>query len=315
MTPDRILRRSKVVVLQTAVALCIGVWGGAPSQAQTSVNPIDREQFRRTVDPSNPGPFGTLIMKKSGATQTAQVKIQNLGGESWGVFLSDAPTFNTNALFRFVAQLDRTDEKHGIWLRKFSHTGGAPVEFEVEDLDFLAGKQIDIAQPGPTNIVGGVTNIVGTVTNIVGGVTNFTVNVVLWAPVNTLTTDPSAENYTAKSTLHIPSEPLIPSPKAKGTVVTKFSRTTGQSVLNLHATGLLRGQVYTVYIEDGVETFMFVAAGSLVLDKEGTGGKFVRDTKLGDPLPQQARKVGDLTGRTIVIVDAFDDIYLIGTIP
>ena len=47
----------------------------------------------------------------------------------------------------------------------------------------------------------------------------------------------------------------------------------------------------------------------------GSTATFVRDTIFGDPLPLQARDIGDLSGRLLQIRDAFDIVHLQGLMP
>ena len=66
-------------VVQTILAVIFGgtIQVASPAQEVAS-RPSDHEQFRRTVDPSGRGPFGTLVLRKNGSQQTVQVLIQNL---------------------------------------------------------------------------------------------------------------------------------------------------------------------------------------------------------------------------------------------
>ena len=47
----------------------------------------------------------------------------------------------------------------------------------------------------------------------------------------------------------------------------------------------------------------------------GSTARLVRDTQFGDPLPQQARDVGDLSGRVIQVRDEFKIVHLQGILP
>jgi hypothetical protein len=46
-----------------------------------------------------------------------------------------------------------------------------------------------------------------------------------------------------------------------------------------------------------------------------SSARYLRDTKFGDPLPQQVRDAGDLSGHIIEIRDQFDFVYLTGLVP
>ena len=53
----------------------------------------------------------------------------------------------------------------------------------------------------------------------------------------------------------------------------------------------------------------------MTLSKNGSKARFLRATQFGDPLPQQVRDVGGLSGRPLLILDGFSIINLEGTIP
>jgi hypoxanthine phosphoribosyltransferase len=72
------------------------------------------------------------------------------------------------------------------------------------------------------------------------------------------------------------------------------------------------GHVYKVWMEDGLS---FTNIGSLALSVSEANGRFLRDTRKGQPLPLQVRQIGDLSGRSILIIDEFDEIVLEGVVP
>ena len=49
--------------------------------------------------------------------------------------------------------------------------------------------------------------------------------------------------------------------------------------------------------------------------KFGGSATLVRDTQYADPLPQQTRDIGELSGRVVQIRDAFDVVHLQGIMP
>ena len=162
-----------------------------------------------------------------------------------------------------------------------------------------------------TNAVGGVTNLVGCTTNIVGSVTNIIVGAVLWAPIPDFSAKPGKESFKRSKALKLPVAP--PSPRSHGSIKVQFVGPKGQSVLDMRAMALPRGgHVYKVWMEDGLS---FTNIGSLALSVSEANGRFLRDTRKGQPLPLQARQIGDLSGRSILIIDEFDEIVLEGVIP
>jgi hypothetical protein len=240
----------------------------------------------------------------------------------FGVFVGNTPAPDTNSLIQSVAPLDRTNEKTGSWMRKFtSVNGSAPLEFPVESLDLLSGGIILIGRAEDQLLVEGVTNVVNGVTNVIVGIplfsseTNF-VGTVLWAPIPPLVKNPSDFSFTGKGKLQIPTNPPA-SPKAKGTINVRFNGKTGQSVIDIRTSHLLRGQTYNVYIGDSTNQppNILVPAGELTPNKGGSQHRFIRDTAFGDPLPQQARNITDLSGRQLDIRDNFGNRHLTITIP
>jgi len=297
----------------TLVLLATATQGASPSTAG---------QFRRTVDPSERAAYGTDRLTVKGATQTVQVRIDQLAEESFALFVSDAPgSFVTGGLVRLVAQLDRTSEKKGRWERKLVGTGGAPPQFDaIEDLSDLDGHWLAIAKPGASNLLVGVTNVVNGVTNVVLGLpatatgpTTGDVYAVLWAPVDALLTK-NTFKFSGQTFMQLPESPR-PSPDGKGKIKTKFTAKQGRSLFYLAVKGLLRGQIYSVWIGDAVEPALYIKAGEIQLKGSGDKGSFVRDTRWGDPLPQQARDVTDLSGRPVLILDEFEDVHLVGVVP
>lgn len=204
--------------------------------------------------------------------------------------------------------------------------GSAPpelVNIGIANLSDLAGTSADIAKPEENNLILTVTNVVGSVTNVITtgipvptpDVTNI-VAVILWAPLYAPTADPGAGSYLRKGTMVRTVVP--PSPNAKGTMTLRFKGTSGESVFDVKASKLTPGQVYHVYIADSTNqsTFVLIDAGTMTTSKSGSSARFLRDTRFGDPLPQQVRDAGDLSGRVVEIRDDFGTfIHLQGIVP
>jgi hypothetical protein len=294
------------------------------SQAQ---NLISRSQLRRTSDPSQRSATGQVILKvDSKGVQTMETDIRGLCNQcSFGLFVAPFPTFGTNCCTFDVAPLGRLNSKKGTWSRRLTGNGSAPnelVNLGFNNLSDLDGLRTDIAQPEVNNEILTITNVVGVVTNIVMGipvptpnVTNI-VGVILWAPLYAPTANPTARSYVRKGTMERTVVP--PSPHAKGTMALRFKGTSGESVFDIKATQLEAGQVYHVWIADSTNqtTFLLIDAGTMTTSKSGSSARFLRDTRFGDPLPQQARDAGDLSGRVVQIRDDFGDfIHLQGVLP
>jgi len=284
-------------------------------------------QLRRTVDPSERAASGQVILRKDTKTQRVSVTIKGLGEKDFFLFVGESSQPNTNEPVYVVAPLDRTSEKKGSWMRILSSGSptNAPIEIPTTDLDNLAGGLIVIAKAGENELITGVTNIVGSITNIIYGipvpqpdVTNLVYGT-LWAPIPALMTNPGLLNFSHKGVLAPPTNAPAPSAGAKAKIQTRFVGTKGQSVLDIKASGLTRGQTYTVYIANTNDVlavpYVLIPAGEM--STKGSSGSywFTRDTKYGDPLPQQVRDIGELLGRAIEIRDAGNFIHLEGTIP
>jgi hypothetical protein len=141
-------------------------------------------------------------------------------------------------------------------------------------------------------------------------VTNLIVGAVLWAPIPDFSANPSKENFKRIRALELPVP--APSPRSRGLIKAEFNGARGQSVLDIRAKALPRGHEYAVWMEDGAS---FTNIGSLALSLSGASGRFIRDTRKGQPLPMQAQQVGDLSGRAVLIKGEFDTILLEGEIP
>ncbi|MEI6085419.1 MAG: hypothetical protein WCS70_14125 [Verrucomicrobiota bacterium] len=328
--------RNRLIIAVTAVSLSVLALshaGEVPPPTDGSAN----AQFRRTVDPSPRAASGraTFRVSNSGAKQTCTIQISDLTLTDFGIFIGASPTPDTNSLISGVAPLNRTNLKKGTWSRILTGVNGAPLEFDVPNLNDLAGGTIYIAgaednalESGVTNITGCATNITGTTTNITGCVTNTyfgiplntggtgTVSTILWAPIPPILAKPAEFNYRNSLNMDLPPAPA-PSPSAKGKVSVKFNNSQGQSILDIQGSNLTAGQTYTVFIGDTTNNppFVLVDAGTMTSNKNGSDQQFLRDTKFGDPLPFQARDVIDLSGRVIQIRDAFGEVHLRGIIP
>jgi hypothetical protein len=302
---------------------------------------VGNAQFRRTVDPSPRAAFGKASFRitNSGGKQTCIVQINNLRETDFGIFIGSAPTPDTNSTVSGVAPLNRINFKKGNWSSNFSGVNGAPLEFNVPNLNDLSGGSIYIASATDNALVQGVTNITGCVTNIdiILDVTNVTkcvtniyvgipinaggtgtVTAVLWAPIPPLVSNPSDFNYHNTLDLSLPANDAAPpSPNAKGTVSVKFNNSQGRSVLDVRGANLTAGQTYTLFIGDSTNLppAVLVEAGTMTSNKTGAQQQFLRDTKFGDPLPLQVRNVIDLSGRAVQIRDAFGSVHLEGVVP
>jgi hypothetical protein len=315
----------------SALTIALSI-GPAPSRAGVPLSDgVARSQFRRTVDPSERSATGTLFLRQVGGKEFAEVRVQGLNLTSIGTALDASSSFDTNTPIFLLAPLNRTNLKRGNWSRPFGPaTGQAPDQFffYVDHLAELGGTSMDIIsapattniENGVTNFVGGVTNIIGNVTNIVGGTivvvgdTNLFFSAYLWAPIPTLLPDPSVLNFSAHDTLTRVPDPA-PSPNAVGRVRARLNNVQGRSVLDIRASGLVAGQKYSVWMADDLGNTNFINAGEMTTDKKGHRAQYIRDTKFGDPLPQQAPDTSVLRGRALLIKDEFDDVHLLGFVP
>lgn len=306
---------------------------GYSTSAQTTVSAVS--QFRRTVEDADRSANGTTRLRQTPGPQTFDTLIQQLAEESFRIYITTNanPQFNTNDFVFTVAALDRASPRRGTWRRNLRGQGQAPAEVQryFANLADLGGRQVVIARPGPDVLVS-ITNVFGCVTNIGAGVTNVicrtniltgvplfdpgvtgTVSAVLWAPVHPLLSRPSVSNYTRRASMSLP--PGVPlSPQATGTITVRFNNATGQCVLDVRARGLIRGQRYSVWVTDESGT-VALKAGDMELRGDGALARFVRDTRFGDPLPQNMAFPHDLSGRSLQILDEFEDPHLVGIIP
>jgi hypothetical protein len=296
------------------------------THAQTT---FARSQFRRVVDPSERSVTGTLVLRKQGSLQTVEVTIKGLAQDSFATYFAPNPNYpfepDTNFFVYSVAPLDSINIKRGNWFSRLIGINQSPplIPF-ITDLDQTGSNQFLIGKVNDSALIIGVTNVVGTVTNIVKGIpvplqdkTNI-VSITMWAPAPALSANPSLLSYRRKAPLITPNVP--PVPNAKGSVRYKFNGSTGQSIFEVDAFNLPRGQTPHVFIADStnLNTFVLIDAGTMTPSPSGRKDKYLRDTKFGDPLPQQARDAGDLSGRVIQILDLNGNppfVYLEGILP
>jgi hypothetical protein len=322
--------------LSVCLVAFTGILLAGPAHAQSL---IARSQLRRTADPSTRAARGSVVMTIDGnGKQTFQVNVTGLGEDNFSLFLRDEPIYTTNLVFGLdLPPLDRTSVKNGSWSRSLVGVGQAPIDFlsSFPSLTDVNGTELDVSQPDVpdvttifTNIVGGVTNISQGVTNIVGTTTNIIDGIVipnpgqtglvfsaLWAPLSEMTTQPSLLSYHRHGKLFAVGDA---SPHAKGTVRISFTGATGRSVLEVRALNLTRGQQYTLYVANTTnqDTTVMIPVDTMVQNNDlGPIATLVRDTQFADPLPQQARDIGDLSGRIVQIRDAFDVVHLQGIMP
>ncbi len=312
--------------------------GGVSTAGDGVTAGVARSQLRRSVDPSPRSALGSvLIMVDKHGKETFQINITKLGQQNYGPVFRDEPSYTTNVTTVLeLAPLARTSVSRGTWSRTLIGTNEAPADFLplFGDLAELSNTEIDVAQPGTplvttitTNITAGVTNISVGVTNVVGNVTNIINGIeipnpgqtgsffsVMWAPLYQLNAKPNLLSYHRHGKLVAVGDA---SPKAAGTVKISFDGTTGRSQFQVHAVNLTPGQQYTLFIADDTNHVMTVLlpVDNMTQKNFGSTATFVRDTQFGDPLPQQARDIGDLSGRIIQIRDAFDIIHMQGDMP
>lgn len=290
-------------------------------------DPIARSQLRRTVDPSERSATGSILLRQHHNQQIFEATITGLGEESFGLFTGPKSNFSTGCCIYAVAPLDRSNVKKGKWSRRLVGIDGAPAELVnlgVDNLQDLAGSEAEISSPKVNNLIQGITNVVGNVTNIIVGIQvpagNITNEVAssLWAPLYPLSLDPNANSYLRKTTILPPVGTPAPSPGAKAKLTVRFKGGLGRSTFDISASKLTRGQVYHAWIANSTNQvdFILIDAGTLTSSKNASTFRYTRDTRYGDPLPQQARDSGDLSGRVIQIRDEFGRfIHLEGVIP
>jgi hypothetical protein len=287
-------------------------------------NLVSRSQLRRTVDPSERSATGEIILTvDNNGKQTMQANVGGLGLEAFALFQAPYATFVTNCCTDGIAPLNQLNVAKGTWSRLVTGTNAPPPELinlGYANLSDLDGTRADIA--GPASVLSEIvtsTNIVGNTTNLVMGipvptpvVTNI-VQTVLWAPLYAPSADPSSRSYLRKGTLSLPDVP--PGPGAKATVTVRFNGSSGESIFDVRATHLERGQVYQVWIADTTNQTSYVLIDAGTMTSISSSARYLRDTKFGDPLPQQVRDAGDLSGHIIEIRDQFDFVYLTGLVP
>lgn len=314
-----------------AVFAVLFAMGGLLADTLQAQLTIGRSQFRRTVDPSERSVRGSLVLRKDGAVQTVEFTLNGLATESLASYFALEPNppfvdLNFQNFFVYsVSPLDRTGIKRGNWFTRLSGVGGSPplIPF-ISDLDQASTNHFLVGHVTQNNVIQITTNIVGNITNIVIGIpvplqdrTNI-VSVSMWAPSPALTTNPAALSYSRSALLSRPAIP--PAPNATGKVRYKFNGATGRSVFEVRAAGLPQGQIPHLFIADSTNlaAHVLIDAGTMTTSRSGRTARFIRDTQFGDPLPQQLRDAGDLSGRVLQILDLNGNppfVYLEGVIP
>ena len=328
-----------------AVGLSLCVVLSHTARASGGGTLIARSQLRRVIDPSPRSAIGSVVATvDANGKETFQVNVTKLGEANFGPIMRLEPSYTTNIEpGLYLAPLDRTNVKKGTWVRNYVGLGQAPADILpfFPNLTEMGGTELGVVQPDVppfttifTNIIGGVTNIDMGVTNIVGQTTNILDGIVIpnpgqtsfffevmWAPLYPLSANPGALSYHRKSKLVAIGDA---SPKASGTVAISFNGNTGRSMLKINAANLTPGQQYTLFIANTTnhDFTVMLPVDNMTQKNLGSTATFVRDTQFGDPLPQtgdpvpvQARDIGDLSGHIVQIRDAFDTIHLQGDMP
>ena len=346
MLKNRTLKTWSIILTGSLVAVGVSlIILTARSARAAGGTLIARSQLRRVADPSPRSAVGSVVaMIDSNGKETFQVDVTRLGEANFGPSIDLEPSITTNVIPVLpLAPLDRTGIKKGTWTRKYVGVGEAPADILpfFDDLTELDGTSLTVSSPDIpfvttifTNIIAGVTNIDMGVTNVVGNVTNIIDGIVipnpgqvghvfsvLWAPLYSLTTDPGGLSYHRHGQLVAVGDG---SPKAVGTMNISFNGNTGRSVLKIRAANLTPGQQYTLFIANTTNHDMTVMlpVDNMTQKNLGSTATFVRDTQFGDPLPKtgdpvpvQARDIGDLSGHIVQIRDAFDFVHLQGDMP
>ncbi|HXI82859.1 MAG TPA: hypothetical protein VNL17_02070 [Verrucomicrobiae bacterium] len=346
MLKNRTLKTWSIILTGSLVAVGVSLFIFSTRSARAAGGTlIARSQLRRTADLSPRSAVGSVVtMIDSNGKETFLVNVTKLGQDNFTLFIRDEPSFTTNGVGGAdLPPLARTGIKKGTWSRRLVGLGEAPPDFLpfVGDLTQLDNTSVDVSQPDIpsvttifTNIIAGTTNIVMGVTNIVGDVTNILDGIVipnpgqtglvfstLWAPLYSLTTDLGARSYHRHGSLVAIGDA---SPNAVGMMNISFNGNSGRSELKIRASNLTPGQQYTLFIANTTNHNMTVMlpVDNMTQKNLGSTATFVRDTQFGDPLPKtgdpvpvQARDVGDLSGHIVQIRDAFDNVHLQGDMP
>ncbi len=269
--------------------------------------------FQAEVTTTSPGARGTAVLEEQGSNQIFSVTISNLSGTSngtsgsFGVFVSAAN--NTNALAYLIGPMS-LQGTNNTWVLKYEAVGAAPPQLSdtnrlgqlaVTNLEDLVGRYLLIANPGYTNVVNGITNEV--------------VYAVLFAQIPSFTTKAEAPHYDRKSPLIVPDvDP--PNPREKGYVKTIYNSSQGRSVFDLCAIHLSGGGTYSIFIEDPPLSSNMTNIGLLMIStNNGHTGTYNIDTRQGETLPFSSPTATNLSGRIVLIRDAFNEIHLEGRIP
>jgi hypothetical protein len=317
-----------VVLTTSSVAMLFAVARTVIAQGSGRIQA--RSQIRTTTEPCACSPIkGDVLLVQDGAQQTLTLKVKGLTESDLYIHVSTNSFYDgTNSPVYAVAPLTRTDKRKGDWFRKLTGTSGAPLEFQVLGIGNLSDmsdiNSLVIGNPGVTNIIGGtnfydcvqtVTNDVTVITcstNVLGGVTNIFIDAFAWAPIPPLVANASVFSFKERLKLQRPFIP--PSPQAVGSMRIAYNGLIGESLLDIKVSGLSQGQSYVLWVSDGGTN---VAAGNFTVPKGGGGGRarFLRDTKMGDPLPLQAASTATLTNRLFTVRDASGSVHLFGVLP
>ncbi len=269
-------------------------------------------------------PSGRVTLRKQGIKQIFDVDVRNLSSSlsssnaGWGVWLDLNSTFRTNDPVSLLCQLNRlvsTGEQY-VATQEALNTAPQFLAVSIPDLNDLANHAICIGSP----------TMIGT--------TNVVVDCVLWAPIPALLPAPGKTSFNKHALLALPVPPVIngqlwvPAPNARGKINLRYSGLTGQSFIEVNAENLLGGHSYSVWmtlttVDDPAYPACITNSVSscltnldqLTLSISGSGGQYVRDTKVGDSLPLQFEYADDLSNHLLMIEDEDNLIYLQGVIP
>ncbi|HKB14972.1 MAG TPA: hypothetical protein VKF62_02855, partial [Planctomycetota bacterium] len=244
----------------------------------TASEPIrGRVSLQRVLSEPDLDALGSAQFRTKGDVQSFALDVQKLDappGASYSALLEDAAG---SGAFASIGDLLLVQPTKGRWTLLLEETGAPPASLGVSTLAELEGRRIEVRDGAGTAY--------------------------LWA---VLPGPAPGANLKLSGALAAPGG--APLPGASASIKLQYKASKGSSRFDLKAKGLAEGPDYTVWIEEGSTEGNFGAVGLLI------GGKLLRDTKKGGPLPLGVSKVSDLAGRAIEIREG-STVVLAGSLP
>lgn len=256
--------------------------GGGKSKSPVEFGAVS---LQRPMNPPDSDAMGSVNIKVKGTESEFDVEAEKLDTGANASFSVQVETGVGTNIYFLVGPMTLSGDE---WNLELEGSGSPPVALQVASISDLAGRNLQIIDHNNAVVLQGI----------------------LPAPTTAIGT--GNVNKTASLTIAANS----PSAKANGKIRSKFIAKHGSSELDVRAANLAAGNVYNLFVEDGVGSNVFVNEGAIdIKGKKTLSGRILFATKKGDMLPFGASNISILSNRKIEIRDGGGVAHLKGIVP